>query len=75
MVVDHPATLVGLGDITDLPVLLAALGFIAMVILGAYKVRGGIVFSILSISVLGGLLGITEFHGAIDGAGPITPGR
>ena len=73
LVVDHPATLVGLGDITDLPVLLAALGFIAMVILDAYKVRGGIVFSILSISVLGGLLGITEFHGVIGPAPSIAP--
>ena len=73
LVVDHPATLVGLGDLTSLPVLLATLGFIAMVVLDAYKVRGGIVFSIIGVSVLGGILGITEFHGVVGAVPAITP--
>ena len=72
-VVDNPATLVSLGDLTSLPVLLAALGFIAMVVLDAYKVRGGIVFSIIGVSVLGSLLGITEFHGVVGAVPSITP--
>ena len=73
LVVDDPATLVGLGDVTSAPVLLAALGFVAMVILDAYKVRGGLIVSILGISALGGLLGLTEFHGVVGPVPSITP--
>jgi len=44
---------------TSLPVLLAALGFISMVVLDAYKVQGGIVFSIIGVSMLD-IMGVIE---------------
>lgn len=71
--VDNPATLIGLGDITSLPTLLAALGFISMVVLDAYKIPGNIVFSIIGVSILSGILGITEFHGVIGSIPSIAP--
>ena len=72
-VVDHPVTLVTLGDLSSPPVLLAALGFISMVVLNAYKVQGAIIFSIIGVSIIGGILGITEFHGIVSAIPSIAP--
>ena len=43
IIVDNPATLVGLGDVASLPVLLAGLGFIIMAVLSNRKIPGAIV--------------------------------
>jgi adenine/guanine/hypoxanthine permease len=72
-VIDDPATLVRLGDVTSLPVLLAALGFISMVVLEAYRVRGTIVFSIIGVSILAALLGVTQFQGVVGSVPSIAP--
>jgi AGZA family xanthine/uracil permease-like MFS transporter len=72
-VVDHPVTLVTLGDVSSPPVLLAALGFISMVVLNAYKVQGAIIFSIIGVSIIAGILGITEFHGIVSAVPSIAP--
>ena len=72
-VVDHPATLITLGDISSLPVILASLGFISMAVLHAYKVQGAIIFTIIGVSVLSALLGITEFHGVVSAVPSIDP--
>ncbi|MCR9256829.1 MAG: NCS2 family permease [Alphaproteobacteria bacterium] len=66
IVVDHPATLVSLGDFGDPTVLLAVLGFVAMVALDKLKVTGGIVIAILAVTFLGVILGLTEFKGVAD---------
>lgn len=66
VVVDHPATLVGLGNFGDPTVLLAVAGFIAMVVLDKLKVMGGIVISILGVTFLGVILGLTPFGGIAD---------
>lgn len=72
-VVDHPVTLVSLGDVTNPPVLLAALGFISMVVLNAYKVQGAIIFSIIGVSIIASILGITEFNGIVSAVPSIAP--
>jgi len=65
IVVDHPATLVGLGDMTRPEPLLAALGFVALVALAARRVTGAVVIAILGTAVLGMLLGVTPFGGRL----------
>lgn len=65
VVVDHPATLVGLGDLASAPVLLAFAGFAIMVALDKLRVPGAIVIGILAISVVGWLMEITEFQGVV----------
>ncbi|MBN9252116.1 MAG: NCS2 family permease, partial [Mesorhizobium sp.] len=52
IVVDNPATLVGLGDVTKTGPLLAILGFFIIAALDALKVRGAILLGILVITVL-----------------------
>src|SRR5690606_6419164 len=48
VVVDHPVTLVTLGDLTSWPVILAAIGLALMAALDAWKVPGAIIISILA---------------------------
>jgi len=50
VIVDNPATLVGLGDVASWPVLLAGLGFIVMSVLAARGIPGSIIIGILAVS-------------------------
>ena len=50
VVVDNPATLVGLGDVSSMPVILAAVGFAIMAILDKRGVPGSIIIGILAVS-------------------------
>ncbi len=73
VVVDNPATLVALGDLSTWPVLLAGLGFGAMVVLDKLKVPGGIVISILVVSIIGWVFGLTEFKGVVGDVPSLAP--
>jgi len=63
IVVDHPATLVTIGDMKTWPVILAALGFVVMVALDRRSVPGAIIIGILLVTIVASLLGISEFKG------------
>ena len=63
IIVDNPATLVGLGDVASWPVLLAGLGFIIMAVLSYRKIPGSIVIGILVISIIAWIIGETELQG------------
>ncbi len=63
IVVDHPATLVALGDLSQASVMLAVLGFFSMVVLTAWNIPGAIILSILGVTVIGVLTGVSEFKG------------
>jgi len=65
IVVDHPATLVTAGNLTKGPVILAALGFVLMVALDRYGVRGGIMISVLAVTVASIILGYSKFEGIV----------
>ncbi len=52
IVVDNPATLVGLGDVTQWTVILAIVGFIIIAALEALKIPGSIILGILAVTVL-----------------------
>jgi len=60
IVVDHPATLVSVGKLTSLPVILAIIGFIAMVALDYKRVPGAIIIGILGVAIAGMALGIAK---------------
>ncbi|MEK9659569.1 MAG: NCS2 family permease [Chloroflexota bacterium] len=63
IVVDNPATLVGLGDVASWPVLLAGLGFIIMAVLDNRKIPGAIVIGILVVSIIAWITGQADLHG------------
>lgn len=69
IVVDNPATLVGLGDIASMPVLLAGLGFVIMAILDRRGVPGAVIIGILAVSILAWVFGVAEIKG-VAGAIP-----
>ena len=65
IVVDNPATLVGLGDISSWPVLLAGLGFAIMAILDKRKIPGAIIIGILATSIIAWVFGVADINGVV----------
>lgn len=65
IVVNHDATLVGLGDIMSFEAIICMLGFIIIVALSARNISGAVVIGILLASCAGWLFGDTEFIGIV----------
>ena len=63
LVVAHPATLVGLGRLGEVPVLLSCLGFLLIAGLSARRVPGAIIIGIIVVALLGVPFGLTQFKG------------
>ncbi|WP_263260207.1 NCS2 family permease [Pseudomonas sp. RIT-PI-S] len=66
IVVDNPATLVGLGDLKQPGAILAVLGFILIVALEARKVRGAVLIGILAVTVVSIGFGFSPFGGLVS---------
>lgn len=66
IVVDNPATLVGMGDLGKPQALLAILGFFLIIGLEARGVTGAVLISILLVTVISILLGVSEFGGVVS---------
>jgi AGZA family xanthine/uracil permease-like MFS transporter len=73
IVVDNPATLVGLGDLKSAPVLLALLTLILMIGLDRLKVPGAIVLSILATTIIGMIVGVAQFQGIVSPIPSMSP--
>ena len=63
IVVDSPATLVTIGDLTSSTAALAILGFVIMMVLDARKVPGAIVIGILAVTIVGLFTGDASWGG------------
>lgn len=66
IVVASPATLIHLGDMTSAAPLLAAICFLMITILEHHRVFGGILISILTVTLAGWGLGLIEYHGVFS---------
>ena len=66
LVVDHPATLVGLGPVSSPKVLLSCAGFLLIAGLTARGFPGGIVLGILLTALAGVPFGLTTFGGVLS---------
>jgi AGZA family xanthine/uracil permease-like MFS transporter len=66
LVVDHPATLVTLGDVTSTPALLACAGFLVTAALSARRVPGAIIIGILAVTGASVALGISTAQGVFS---------
>ncbi len=73
VIVDNPATLVGLGDLKQPTVLLALLGFLMVVVMHHFKVRGAIIISILVLTAISTALGLSEFKGVVGEIPSLAP--
>lgn len=73
IIVDNPATLVSLGNITSLHCVLGALGFFLTIALVYRNVKGGVMISILAISAIGLMLGDVHWAGVVSMPPSIAP--
>jgi AGZA family xanthine/uracil permease-like MFS transporter len=73
LVVDHPATLVTLGDLTQPGPLLAGLGFAIIVALAYRQVTGAVMIGILLITGISLLAGFTQTTGIVSTPPSLTP--
>ena len=73
IIVDNPATLVSLGDLKQPTVLLALFGFLMVVVMHHFKIRGAIIISILVLTAISTFLGLSEFKGVVGQIPSIAP--
>ncbi|MCP1659188.1 NCS2 family permease [Neisseria perflava] len=73
IIVDNPATLVGMGDVHQPAALLALAGFVLVVVLEHYRVKGSIIITILALTVISALMGLSEFKGVVGTVPSIAP--
>lgn len=73
IIVDNPATLISLGDITSMKCLLAAAGFFITVGLVYRNVTGAVMISILIVTVLGIIFGDVQYHGIFSAPPSMAP--
>jgi len=66
IVVDHPATLVTLGDLTQGPAILAILGFVIIAALNYHRVTGGTLIGILVVAFIGLPFGLSTYGGIVS---------
>jgi len=66
IIVDHPATLVTIGDLSKAPVLLSIGCFLLIVALEARKIPGAIVIAIIVTTAVGVLFGVSNFGGVVS---------
>ena len=66
LVVDHPATLVTLGDLKKPAAILAILGFVLIVALNHRNIIGGTLIGILIVALIGIPFGLTQYQGIVS---------
>lgn len=66
IVVDHPATLVTLGNLKAPAAILAVLGFVLIAALNARKVIGGTLIGILAVTLIGVPFGLSTYTGIVS---------
>ncbi|MEM6901432.1 MAG: NCS2 family permease, partial [Pseudomonadota bacterium] len=66
IVVSNEATIVGLGDLTELPAILMLTGFVLIAALAVRKTTGSIMLGMLIVTIVGWLTGAAEFQGVFS---------
>jgi len=73
IVVDHPATLITLGEVTTAGPILATLGFFIICALAYRKVTGAVMIGILAVTAIAIALGLTPLYGIVSMPPSIMP--
>jgi len=73
IVVSNSVTSVTLGDLHEMPAILAIVGFFLIVVLDKLKVRGAILIGILAVTILGFIFGGNKFNGVFSAPPAIDP--
>ncbi|MCK6262571.1 NCS2 family permease [Vibrio sp. ZSDE26] len=73
IVVDNPATLVSMGDITSLQAVLASIGFFLTIALVHRGLKGAVMIAILAVTALGLVFGDVQWGGILSAPPSIAP--
>jgi AGZA family xanthine/uracil permease-like MFS transporter len=66
IIVDHPATLVTLGNLTQPSAILALFGFVLIAALNYRRLLGGTIIGILVVAIIGIPFGLAQFNGIVS---------
>src|SRR5690554_5091661 len=73
IIVDHPATLVTLGDVTQFGPAMAILGFFLVIAFVQRNVPGAVMLAILLVTAAAIMFGKVEYHGVVSAPPSIAP--
>ncbi len=73
IIIQNEATFLSLGDFKNIETLLAALGFLLIMVLAVKKVVGAIIIGVLTVTILSLLLGLIEFNGLVSAPPDLKP--
>lgn len=73
IIVANPATILTLGDLSEPQPMLAAVGFITIAALSVRQVPGAIMLGVLSITLLGLIMGEVQYQGLVSAPPSIAP--
>ena len=73
IIIQNEATFLSLGNFKNIETLLAALGFLLILILAVRKVVGAIIIGVLAVTISGILLGLIEFNGIVSSPPDLRP--
>lgn len=73
IVVDHPATLVGLGDLKSAESLLFFGGFVLICALSFRRITGAVMIGIIAVTAIAMMLGLVEYNGFIAAPPSLAP--
>jgi len=73
IIIQNEATFLSLGNFKDIETLLAALGFLLILVLAVRKVIGAIIVGVLAVTILGLLLGLIQFNGIVSSPPDLKP--
>ncbi|MDC1150754.1 NCS2 family permease [Gammaproteobacteria bacterium] len=73
IIVQNEATFLSLGNFKNIETLLAALGFLLILVLAVRKVVGAIIIGVLAVTVSGLLLGLVQFNGIVSSPPDLKP--
>ena len=73
IIIQNDATFLSLGNLKNIETLLAAIGFLLILILAIRKITGAIIIGVLVITITGFLLGLIEFNGIVSAPPDLRP--
>jgi AGZA family xanthine/uracil permease-like MFS transporter len=73
IIIQNEATFLSLGNFKNIETLLAAMGFLLILVLAIRKIVGSIIIGVLAVTISGLLLGLIEFNGVVSTPPDLSP--
>ena len=73
IIIQNDATFLSLGNLKNIETLLAAIGFLLILVLAIRKITGAIIIGVLAVTIIGSLLGLIEFNGIVSSPPDLSP--